>query len=82
MSDNEKKNLDPDQNANGKPQPEGNDSPKGGSSLYSAGSKSVAADTTFDEQKRDKDGKPLKPEDENDSQAQPSTEPKTQPEKK
>lgn len=41
-----------------KPQP--NDSPKGGSTLFSKGTKSVAAESEFGQkQERDKDGKPV-----------------------
>ena len=41
-----------------KPQP--NDSPKGGSTLFSKGTKSVAAESEFGNAKeRDKDGKPV-----------------------
>lgn len=75
MNDESKKTPSPDAQANGQPQPEGNDSPKGGSSLYSAGSKSKAAESTFEAKNRDKDGKPLVPEDVDDQKekAKPPT---------
>ncbi len=40
--------------------PQGTDSPKGGSTLFSKGTKSVAAESEFgNKQERNKDGKPV-----------------------
>lgn len=39
-----------------KPASKGTDSPKGGSTLFSKGTKSVAAEHMFGEKERDKDG--------------------------